>query len=521
MQLLVDAALAHRSLDDILFDLVARVRAVLDADAAAIYIAAEGALTLAAASGGPADERDSEPVPLGKGFPGKVAAERQPVLVQDPAPSELPYPALRTLGTDSLMGLPLLAEGEVTGVLIVAAAARHFSSDDVNLLRLAADRVALAIDHARVYEREHRIAETLQRSLLPERLPQLPGLSVAARYLPAAAEAEVGGDWYDVLPTPTGGVGLVMGDVAGKGLAAASMVGRLRSALRAYALEGHPPARVVEQLNRLIWTEEDESQMATLIYVVVDPTAGELRWVNAGHPPPLLLTAARLPQFLEGGSSVPLGVLPFPEFQEVSAPIDGDATVVLYTDGLVERPGEHIDTGLDRLADVVRGASNDPQQLCDLLLERLVPEVGAPDDVALLTLRTMPIAERFSVELPTEPEALAPMRAVLRRWLMNADGSEQEIAEVITACGEAATNAIEHAGAGEPFEISGVLDGPSVKLEVRDYGAWRSPRQGDRGRGLSLMRALMDTVDVVPSAEGTTVRMERTLRGSNGNGELS
>jgi anti-sigma regulatory factor (Ser/Thr protein kinase) len=324
-----------------------------------------------------------------------------------------------------------------------------------------------------------------------------------------------------VLPTPTGGVGLVMGDVAGKGLAAASMVGRLRSALRAYALEGHPPARVVEQLNRLIWTEENDSQMATLIYVVVDPGAGELHWVNAGHPPPLLLTAARLPQFLEGGSSVPLGVLPFPEFQEVSVPIDGDATVVLYTDGLVERPGEHIDTGLDRLADVVRGATNDPQQLCDLLLAELVPEIGAPDDVALLTLRTMPIAERFSVELPTEPEALASMRAVLRRWLQNAEGSEQEIAEVITACGEAATNAIEHAGAGEPFEISGELDGRDVRIEVRDFGAWRAPREGDRGRGLSLMRALMDTVDVVPSPEGTTVRMERTLRGSNGNGELS
>lgn len=521
MQLLVDAALAHRSLDDILFDLVARVRAVLDADAAAIYIAADRALTLAAASGGVADERGSEPFPFGQGFPGRVAAEREPALVQDPAPNELPYPALATLGIDSLIGLPLLAEGDITGVLVVGAAApRHFTSDDVNLLRLAADRVALAIDHARVYEREHRIAETLQRSLLPDRLPQLPGLSVAARYLPAAAEAEVGGDWYDVLPTPTGGVGLVMGDVAGKGLAAASMVGRLRSALRAYALEGHPPARVVEQLNRLIWTEEEDSQMATLIYVVVDPNAGTLHWVNAGHPPPLLLTDARLPQFLEGNSSVPLGVLPFPEFQEVSVPIDGDSTVVLYTDGLVERPGEHIDTGLDRLADVVRGATNDPQQLCDRLLAELVPEVGAPDDVALLTLRTIPMTEHFRVALPTEPEALASMRALLRRWLQNVEGSEQEITEVITACGEAATNAIEHAGAGEPFEISGELDGRKVTIEVRDFGAWRSPREGDHGRGLSLMRALMDTVDVVPSPEGTTVRMERTLRESNANGDL-
>jgi PAS domain S-box-containing protein len=521
MQLLVDAALAHRTIDDILFDLVARVRAVLDADAAAIYLAADRALVLAAASGGSTSGQTADPLPFGEGFAGLVAAERAPMLVQDPPPDDLPYAALAELEIDSLIGLPLLAEGDVTGVLVVGAAApRHFSSDDVNLLRLAADRVALAVDHARVYEREHKIAETLQRSLLPDRLPQLPGLSVAARYLPAAAEAEVGGDWYDVLPTPSGGVGLVMGDVAGKGLAAASMVGRLRSALRAYALEGHSPARVVEQLNRLIWTEEDVTQMATLLYVVVDPVAERLHWVNAGHPPPLLLSDSRAPQFLEDGGSVPLGVLPFPEFEEVSVPIDQGATVVLYTDGLVERPGEHIDDGLDRLADAVRRAAADPQQICDVVLRDLVPEAGAPDDVALLTLRTIPMADRFEVELPTEPEALASMRAVLRRWLRHLDGSEQEIAEIVTACGEAATNAIEHAGAGTPFSISGEAYGRRVEIAVQDFGAWREPREGDRGRGLSLMRALMDTVDVVPTAEGTTVRMQRTLLDSTVNGDL-
>jgi len=203
----------------------------------------------------------------------------------------------------------------------------------------------------------------------------------------------------------------------------------------------------------------------------------------------------------------------------VSVPIGGDATVVLYTDGLVERPGEHIDTGLDRLADVVRSATTDPQQLCDLVLAELVPDVGAPDDVALLTLRTIPMADRFRVELPTEPEALASMRALLRRWLCDVEGSEQEIAEVITACGEAATNAIEHAGAGTPFEISGNIDGRSVEIEVRDFGAWRPAREGDRGRGLSLMRALMDTVDVASSSKGTAVRMQRTLRESKMNGD--
>jgi PAS domain S-box-containing protein len=498
MQLLVDAALAHRTLDDILSDLVVRVRGVLQADAASIHLMEGGQLVLRAGSD---DDAATEPF-TGEEFAARVAEAHEPLF--DAGPDE----------ASSLIGVPLLARGAITGVLVVCLAApRHFAPDDINVLRLAADRVALAIDHARVYEREHRIAETLQRSLLPERLPRLPGLDVAARYLPAAAEAEVGGDWYDVLSVPGGGVGLVMGDVAGKGLAAASMVGRLRSALRAYALEGHAPARVLEQLNRLIWTEADESQMATLIYVVVDPAEGQVRWVNAGHPPPLLVDGREQPHYLEGGSSVPLGVLPFPDFEEITVPMDPGNTVVLYTDGLVERPGEHIDAGMGRLVAVVRDAPTEPDLLCDHVLSALVPDGGAPDDVALLTLRTVPMGDRFRVEFPATPEALSSMRGLLRRWLRHVGADEQEIAEVVTACGEAATNAIEHAGAGgeAPFEVSGQVSGREMQITIRDFGAWRAPREGDQGRGLSLMRALMDTVEVTPTPEGTTVRLERRL----------
>jgi len=521
MQLLVDAALWHRTLDDILADLVIRVQTVLAADASAIYLADEGErLRLGAVSGGGTDgpePTDADPIRFGEGFAGRVAEARQPMLAQDPAPDELPHASLRELDVASLLGVPLLAEGDVTGVLLVGAAApRHFTPEDMHLLRLAADRVGLAVDHARVYEREHRIAETLQRSLLPDRLPQLPGLAVAARYRPAAAEAEVGGDWFDVLPTPGGGVGLVMGDVAGKGLAAASMVGRLRSALRAYALEGHKPSRVLEQLNRLIWTEADESQMATLIYLVVDPGEGEIRWVNAGHLPPLLLVNGSGPSFLQGGSSVPLGVLPFPEFEEVSVPMDPGAVVVLYTDGLIERVGENIDSGMDRLAGVVSESPREPEQLCDRVLGELVPRGGAADDVALLTLRAVPMTDRIRVDFPVQPEALSAMRALLRRWLRHMRASDQEIAEVVTACGEAATNAIEHAGtdSGAPFEVSAHASGGGVQIMIRDFGAWRTPRDGDHGRGLSLMRALMDSVDVEPTPEGTTVRLVRHLNGS-------
>jgi len=492
MQALVDAALAHRTLDGILRELVTQVRGVLDADAATIYITDESE-QLSVGASAPGD------VIGGGEFANAVAAAREAMLSQG--------------DVGALVGVPLLAEDEVTAVLVARATPpREFGGEDLTLLRLAAERVGLAIAHARVYEREHRIAETLQRSLLPDRLPSLPGLDVAARYLPAASEAEVGGDWYDVMPIAGGAVGLVMGDVAGKGLAGASMVGRLRSALRAYALESQDGARVVERLNRLLWTEVEENQMATMLYVIVDPAAGAVRWVNAGHPAPLMITGGE-PRFLEGAGSVPLGVLPFPTYEEVSAPMNPGSTLLLYTDGLVERPGENIDDGMAELAARVREAPEDPDGLCDHLLATLVPPGGATDDVALLTLRNLPVPDQFVADFPAQPESLAPMRSMLRRWLSYAGAGELEIAEITTACGEAATNAIEHAGmSGDGrFEVSGSRSGGAVEIAVRDQGSWREERPGDHGRGLDLMRTLMDTVAVEPSPEGTTVSLRRTL----------
>jgi PAS domain S-box-containing protein len=503
LQALVDAALAHRTLDGILRELVAQVRGVLDADAATIYLADESE-DLSVGASAPGD------ITGGDAFADTVADAREAIVAPSSPDAE----------SGGLIGVPLRAEGEVTGVLVACAMPpREFGGEDLTLLRLAAERVGLAIAHARVYEREHRIAETLQRSLLPDHLPQLPGLDVAARYLPAASEAEVGGDWYDVIPIAGGAVGLVMGDVAGKGLAGASMVGRLRSALRAYVLEGHDGARVVEQLNRLLWTEAEEGQMATMLYVIVDPAASAVRWVNAGHPAPLMIADGE-PRFLEGAGSVPLGVLPFPTYQEVTARMDPGSTLLLYTDGLVERPGENIDDGMAELAARVREAPEDPDGLCDHLLAALVPAGGATDDVALLTLRNLPVPDHFSAEFPAEPESLAPMRSMLRRWLSHAGAGELEIAEITTACGEAATNAIEHAGVsgGTRFEVSGSREGRDVELAVRDHGTWREERPGDHGRGLDLMRTLMDTVAVKPSPEGTTVNLRRSLGGDGGSG---
>jgi PAS domain S-box-containing protein len=524
MQLLVDAALQNPTLDKILKDLTTRVRGVLQADAATILLADEDErLTVAASSvPGEAEEEEQatlEPIALGEGFAGRVALAREAMLAHEPVVADLPDPALGRLEVDSLIGVPLLAEKKVTGVLVAASVTpRRFSSEDLAVLRLAADRVALAIQHARVYEREHRIAETLQRSMLlaPEDIPQPPGLRVAARYEPAATEADVGGDWYDVIPTPTGGLGLVMGDVAGKGLAAATMVSRLRAALRAYALEGHEPARVIEQLNRLVWNEGRDSQMATLLYMVVEPGESRVDWVNAGHPAPLLSNGESPPRFLEGTTSVPLGVLPFPSYETVTSTMEPGSSLVLFTDGLIERPGEVIDEGMAKLAARVREAPHDPEALCSYLLSTLVPAGGATDDVAILTLRNLPDSERFRATFMAEPEALSQMRSLLRRWLRHAGASERTIAEVATACGEAATNAIEHSGVAQDFELSGRLMSGEIELTVRDHGRWRPPREGDQGRGLSLMRALMDTVELTPSPEGTTVRLRRRLDSDGG-----
>jgi PAS domain S-box-containing protein len=519
MTQLVDVALQHRSLESMLIELVVEVRSVLGADAATIFLAEGDELRVGASSTGSDREADVQPFAFGLGFAGNAAATRQPTMTHDVDASTLMDPGLRSLDVSSLIAVPLLAENNVIGVLEVCAVApKRFAATDLTMLRLAADRVALAMLHAGLYEREHRIAETLQRSLLPERLPSLPGLEVAARYRPAAAEAEVGGDWFDVIQTAAGTVGLVMGDVAGKGLSAASLVGRLRSALRAYAYEGHEPARVVEQLNRLLWTEGGESQMATLLYAVVDPGEGTVKWVNAGHLAPLMAADGEQPRFLEGAASVPLGVLPFPDYEQAYEAMRPGNTIVLFTDGLIERPGEHIDEGLRRLAERFEEVPPDAEQICTHLLSTLVPTGGAQDDVAILALRSLPVADAFEVEFPTEPEALAQLRSLLRRWLRYAGVADTEIAEITTACGEAATNAIEHAGAGSPFVVSGRLDNGSVELSVSDRGEWRPAREGDQGRGIALMRALMDSVEVTPSAEGTTVRMRRAMDRGGGLG---
>ena len=369
------------------------------------------------------------------------------------------------------------------------------------------------ITESKQAEREHRIAETLQRSLLPDRLPEIPGVALAARYVPATADMEVGGDWYDVVPLPDGHVGLAIGDVAGHGLRAASVMGQLRMALRAYALEEESPAEVVRRAHQLL-ERVGLPDIATLVYLVFDPETGTVHYANAGHPPPLTVGPDGNTAYLEGGLAPPLGAVAHPEFVEGSAELPGGATLVLFTDGLVERRGDSLRTGLERLQREVEAGPDDLDDLSDHLVQSLVgSEVS--DDVALLALRPVPFGgQPLHLRAPAEPEALASLRQTLRRWFREVDAPEQDAYDVLVACGEACANAIQHAyGAAEGHvDIDVAMHEGAIEVTVRDSGRWREASPDGGGRGIDLMRGLMDSVEVDTGADGTVVSMRRRLR---------
>lgn len=363
-------------------------------------------------------------------------------------------------------------------------------------------------------EREHVIAETLQRSLLPERLPEIPGVSLAARYVAAGTEMEVGGDWYDVVQLAGGRVGVAIGDVAGHGLAATSTMGQLRLAVRAYALEAHSPVDVLKRLDRLARTLA-LPEMATLVYLVFDPDSGSIVYANAGHLPPLLLGPDGEGSYLEEALGPPLGAAGHPDqYAEAAASMHDGSLLLLFTDGLIERRAGSLRDGLDRLLTLARTEKRGVEALCDALLASL-PEDRVADDIALLAVQSVSFDGRpLEVRLPAEPRVLAPLRSAIRRWLRQVDASRDEIDEILVACGEACANAIVHAYGGQEGELSLELSmrDDEIVMTVRDTGRWREQGRREGGRGLKLIEGLMDSVDIQTGPDGTWIRMRRRLR---------
>jgi serine phosphatase RsbU (regulator of sigma subunit) len=387
LQNVTDVALSHLKLDDLLDELITRVREMLGVDFAAIVLAdTDETFRIGATHGLPVDLSDLR-MRVGEGFVGRVAAERRPIVLEQVHDEDV-IPPLRGSGMQSLMGVPLIVEGRVTGVMPLGSYTRRaFTPEEVRVTQLAADRMAVAIENARLYEREHRIAETLQRSLLPNTVPSVPGLTVAARYLPARAEAQVGGDWYDVVALASGGLALSIGDVAGHGIEAAALMGQLRNALRSAALEGEDAGSAMSRVDRLLQSQRERpDSIATAVFARLNGDGATLEMSSAGHPPPLVVRPDGTVDYIENVRSVPLGV-PAPDGRvSASCDLDPGSLLMLYTDGLVERRGESLTTGLDLLASAAAAAGTDPELACDRVVEAMLGKEGPIDDVALLVV---------------------------------------------------------------------------------------------------------------------------------------
>jgi PAS domain S-box-containing protein len=529
LQQVTEAALEHLEPRELMGLVVERIKEAFRADMARILLIEQGQesdpralgraerlrpggeLALGAASGFGAAAKAPQSVPVGDVL-SQVVNEGRPVILDGLHGGAGLDPMLGAAAPRALMASPLTVKGRMAGVVEIGSRKeRRFSPEEESLLVLMADRAGLAIEHARAYEREVGTVEMLQRSLLPDRLPILPGVKIAARYLPGGAD--VGGDWYDAVPLEDGRVGLAMGDVVGHGLGAASLMGQLRHAARAYALEGHPAPAVLDRLDRLVRSLPG-AQMATLLYAIVEPDLRTLRFASAGHVPPLVVGPDGGARFLEGAPNPPLGVFDSSGHEELTVELEPGSTIVLYTDGLVEERGVSIDTGLDALRKAA-DHPGDPEELCDHLVDSMLALHEANDDIAVLALQALPAkTEPLHLEVPTDPTRLRDVRRHLAGWLRRGGASEEDVEVAQMACHEACSNAIEHGyGFGEgSFTIDARLENGKVVLEVADHGTWIERPEGGlphRGRGIALMKALMDAVKLSHDGRGTTVRMER------------
>ena len=508
-----DTALAHLDVEDLLAELLDRVRELLQVETATVLLldSSSQQLVVTAASGIEAAVRQGIRVPMGKGFAGRVAAEKQPVIIERVDQANVLYSILPEHGICSLLGVPLLSSGTVIGVLHVGALVpRRFTDDDVRLLQIVADRVAFATQSRRV-EVERTAAAVLQRSLLPARLPVVPGLELAARYVPAA-NGGVSGDWYDVFTLPSGWLCIVIGDVVGRGLIAADVMGQLRSALRAYALLGGDPAEVLGRLDQQVQHFEPET-MATVLLAMFEPSLERLHLSSAGHPPPVLAPPQEPAALLDVPSDHPVGVPGGLRRRATTITLRPSALLCFYTDGLVESRDTSLDAGLQQLCESVVAGPVD--SVLRKIMGKLIGDDPPGDDVAVLAVRRQDSGEVGPLDLvmPALPWSLRDIRVAVRRWLSAVGAAPRTVADLLIAVGEAATNAVEHAygPGGGTVTVHMELQLPDVLATVRDKGRWRPPRAEGRGRGILFMRNCSDDLRIDHGPTGTNVVIRRRL----------
>ena len=408
------------------------------------------------------------------------------------------YDALRRLGLGSALVVPLQVVGRTIGVLTLTSEQQHrYSEADVELVEDLARRMATAVDNALRYRQERETALTLQRSLLPRALPELPGLTVAHRYLPGAAGAEVGGDWYDLVPLTRGRVGLVIGDVMGRGIAAAAVMGQLRAAVRACALVEDSPSAVLGLVDAAM-SSLGQTSLTTCLYGVLDPATATLQVASAGHLPPLVVHRDGGGQYVELEPGPPLGVGAVPPPETVVHLPEG-ALLLLYTDGLVEGRAQPVEEGMLALRNAVAGIGelqpSGVEQLCDTLL-RLMGRDGRPDDdsalLAVLTGGAEPEGAGAHLHLAGHLSEVARARRLAVQWAGRTGCDPDDAALLVT---EVATNALRHGGPGVDLWVRRPASG-GLRVELIDGRSDALPQarqpelDAEGGRGLLIVGAL-------------------------------
>jgi PAS domain S-box-containing protein len=440
-------------------------------------------------------------------------------------------PALREIFEQARRQLPLTvqpiespdAPGQSSGVVAVLTGGggvalwlelrvpRRLSGEDRLLITVLVGHLGLAIQHVRQFEAARETSLTLQHAMLaPAKLP--PGFAV--RYEPAVPPLEIGGDWYDVLRIGDHRIGIIVGDCVGRGLSAAAVMGQLRASARALLLTGAEPARLLEELDAVAELIPD-AFCTTVFLAVLDTESGEFSYSCAGHLPAILAAPGKAHTLISDARSVPLAVQRKASRPQAAVTLAPGSTLMLYTDGLVERRDVTLDDGIAHLGKTVAGAMNQTvDDIADAVLTELVPPDGYDDDIAIVVYRR-PYAP-LAIHRVVNADQLGELRHELAEWLNTAGVFEQRVADIVLAVNEAVANSIEHGYQDRKLgkiRIKGENDGARVRVKITDKGSWKpvSADSGARGRGLLLIRAVSDWLEMDCTPKGTTVDMSFSL----------